>query len=297
VFASTAAQAADAVAAALAEGFSPDAIGEALSLAANQLLLRDDGRPKAWVSPNKPDGSVHGDSVGVHSCDTIHAWRNLAAIGDRRTHVTSLILAGYQVARDRAGRGEFTKWEPYPRPEHRDAVKGVAAESLLKELDDAIRDKNQIRAAALTARVGSEKPDAAKDVFALFRGYAISEDGALHAEKYFATASDEFGRARAAFKWRQLVALARVTASAYGYAAPGYKEACEVLKGGGRTAFRRVGTAHLFAARVRTAERDGQCPPYERLHYARTIFSRPTGTPFVALRVSITSLLCFTTKV
>jgi len=231
VFASTAAQAADAVAAALAEGFAPEAIGEALSLAANQLLLRDDGRPKAWVSPNKPEGSVHGDSVGVHSCDTIHAWRNLAAIGDRRTHVTSLILAGYQVARDRVSRPEFTKWEPYPRPEHRDAVKAVAADALLKELDAAIRDKDQIRAAALTARIGSEKPDAAKDVFALFRGYAVSEDGALHAEKYFATATDEFGRARAAFKWRQLVALARVTASAYGYAAPGHKEACEVLKG------------------------------------------------------------------
>lgn len=231
VFGSTAAQAAEAVAGALAEGFSPDAIGEALSLAANQLLLRDEGRIKAWASANKPEGSVHGDSIGVHSCDTIHAWRNLASIGDRRTHVTSLILAGYQVARDRGGRAEFTKWEPYPRADHRDAVKAVASDVLLKELDAAIRDKDQVRAAALTAQVGAERSDAAKDVFALFRGYAVSEDGALHAEKYFATATDEFARARSAFKWRQLVALARVTASAYGYAAPGHKEACEVLKG------------------------------------------------------------------
>jgi hypothetical protein len=231
IFGGTAAQAADAVASALAEGFTADAIGEALSLGANQLLLRDEGRPKAWAQPNKPEGSVHGDSVGLHCCDTIHAWRNLASVGDRRTQVTSLILAGYQVARDRGQRAEFKKWEPYPRAEHRDAVKGVATDSLLKELDAAIRDKDQVRAAALTARIGSEKPSAAKDVFALFRGYAISEDGALHAEKYFATTTDEFARARATFKWRQLVALARVTASQYGYAAPAHKEACEVLKG------------------------------------------------------------------
>ena len=109
-----------------------EAIGEALSLTANQLLLRDEGRPKAWASPNKPEGSVHGDSVGLHCCDTIHAWRNLAAAGDQRTRVTSLIIAGYQVARDRGARAEFTKWDPYPRAEHRDKVKGVAADALLK---------------------------------------------------------------------------------------------------------------------------------------------------------------------
>jgi hypothetical protein len=232
IFLGTPEQAGDATAAALAEGFSADAIGEALSLAANQLLLRDEGRPKAWAQPaaNKPEGSVHGDSIGVHACDTIHAWRNLASIGDRRTQVTSLILAAHEVARDRGNRAEFPKWEPYPRPEHRDLVKAVPADSLMKNLDAAIRDKDQVRAAALTARIGAEKPSA-KDVFALFRGYATSEDGALHAEKYFATTTDEFARARAAFKWRQLVALARVTASQYGYAAPAHKEACEVLKG------------------------------------------------------------------
>lgn len=233
VFGSTPAQAADAVAAAISEGFGTEAIGEALSLGANQLLLRDEGRPKQWAQPNmnKPEGSIHGDSIGVHACDAIHAWRNLASIGDRRTQVTSLILAGYEVARDRTNRVEFTKWEPYPRPEHRELVKGVPADSLMKQLDAAIRDKDQVRAAALTARIGAEKSGAEKDVFALFRGYATSEDGALHAEKYFATVTDEFARARAAFKWRQLVALARVTASQYGYAAPAHKEACEVLRG------------------------------------------------------------------
>jgi hypothetical protein len=231
LFASTPEQAAGAVAEALADGMSAEAIGEAISLAANQLVLRDEGRPKEWVSANKPVGSVHGDSVGVHACDTVHAWRNLSRAGDRRTQVTSLILAGFQVARDRAQRAEFLKWEPYPRADIREKVKGVAADSLMKELGGAIRDKDQARAAALTARIGAEKPESGKDVFGLLRTFAVSEDGALHAEKYYATTSDEFATMRAAFRWRQLAALARVTASAYGYPAPGVKEACELVKG------------------------------------------------------------------
>jgi hypothetical protein len=232
VFASTPEQGAGAVAAAMAEGIHPESVGEALSLAANQLLLRDEGRPKEWAQPNKPVGSVHGDSIGVHACDTVHAWRNLSRVGDRRSQVTSLILAGFQVARDRGNRPEFLKWDPYPRAEHLEKVRGVAADSLLKELDAAIRDKDQPRAAALTHRIGTENPDAARDVFALLRGFATTEDGALHAEKYYLTTSDEFAAGRPAFRWRQLVALARVSASEYGYPAAGVKEACELIKKG-----------------------------------------------------------------
>ncbi|MBA4062839.1 MAG: hypothetical protein C0501_03870 [Isosphaera sp.] len=231
VFGMSAADAAGAVAEALADGVAADAVGEALALAANQLVLRDDGRPKAWASANKPVGSVHGDSTGVHCCDTVHAWRNLARAGDRRAAVTSLILAGYQVARDRVSRAEFTTWEPYPRADAREQAKGVRADALLAALDEAVRGKDQARAAALTARLGAETPSAAKDVFALLRGFAVSEDGALHAEKFYGTAADEFAAGRAAFRWRHLTALARVTASAYGYPAPGYEEARELFKG------------------------------------------------------------------
>ncbi len=46
IFRGTPEQAADAAAAALAEGMDPTAIGEAISLAANQLVLRDNGRPR-----------------------------------------------------------------------------------------------------------------------------------------------------------------------------------------------------------------------------------------------------------
>jgi hypothetical protein len=67
--------------------------------------------------------------------------------------------------------------------------------------------------------------------------YAVSEDGHLHNEKYYRTASDEFARTRPAFRWRHVVALARVLASSYGldggdrpgHRAPGYEEACRLL--------------------------------------------------------------------
>jgi len=60
--------------------------------------------------------------------------------------------------------------------------------------------------------------------------FATSEDGALHAEKYYRTVCEEFAATRSAYRWRQLAALARVTASEYGFPAPGYADACRLLK-------------------------------------------------------------------
>ena len=68
-----------------------------------------------------------------------------------------------------------------------------------------------------------------RPVFDLLLRYAISEDGALHAEKFYRTASEEFASTRLAFRWRHLVALARVTASGYGHPAAGMAEAREFL--------------------------------------------------------------------
>ena len=62
-------------------------------------------------------------------------------------------------------------------------------------------------------------------MFDVLRKYAVSEDGALHAEKYYRTVAEEFAATRPAFRWRHLVGLARVTASEYGYPAPGHAEA------------------------------------------------------------------------
>lgn len=229
IFESTPDQAADAVAAALAEGMAPGAIGEAITLAANQLVLRDAGRSAREAQKGKPRGSVHGDSIGVHACDSANAWRNMAGAADPRNTVACLILGAFQVAHDRVQRGgDFLRWSPHPRPEDLEAVRNVAPDALMAELSSAIRGNDQMRACALAHRIG-ETGGGAGATFALLREFAVSEDGALHAEKYYRTSREEFAAARAPFRWRQVVALARVTASAYGQRAPGYAEACDLL--------------------------------------------------------------------
>ncbi|HVW38454.1 MAG TPA: hypothetical protein VHB99_14160, partial [Pirellulales bacterium] len=230
LFTSTPAQAAEAVAAALAEGMSAESIAEAISLTANQLVLRDSGRTAGQAQPNKAIGSVHGDSIGVHASDTAHAWRNIALASNDRNRAASLVMAGYQVARDRSARAtEFLEWKPRPYAEELAALPVRNGEELLKDLDGAIREKNQNLACALVHRYG-ESGYHAQPVFDLLLKYAISEDGALHAEKYYRTTSDEFANARPKFRWRQLISLARVTASECGQPAPGYQQACELLK-------------------------------------------------------------------
>jgi hypothetical protein len=231
VFGATPAAAAEAAAGALAEGFSPADVGEAIALAANQLVLRDSGRMKKQAQPNKPEGSVHGDGIGVHACDSIHAWRGISSVSTPRHQVASLILAAYHVARDRGYRAdEFMNWTPYPRAEHWTKIGAEKDRAvLLKKLDGVIREKDQGAACAVVQRL-HEIGCPATDVCAILRKFAISEDGALHAEKYYRTATQEFAAFRPAFKWRQLVALARVTASAYGFTAPGVAEAKQLLK-------------------------------------------------------------------
>ena len=222
--------AAEAVAAALAEGFVPDAVGEAMSLAANQLVLRDAGRLPREEWPGKPVGSVHGDSIGVHACDSANAWRNMARVGTPRNVFACLILGAYQVALDRDGRGPNNgHWDTLPVPYQLDRHKTTDKAELLAELDEAIRANLQARAVTITFHYGQQGHDP-RAVFDVLLKYGTSEDGALHAEKYYRTVSEEFATTRPAFRWRQLTALARVTASEYGRPAPGYAEACGLLK-------------------------------------------------------------------
>jgi hypothetical protein len=214
-------KAADAVAAAIAEGFSPAAISDAINLAANQLLLHDPGRVQADGAKQK--GSVHGDSVGLHASDAANAWRNIARVSNTRNAVAALIVGAYHTAGQHGGQLK----EAY-HAEELEKVKATDAASFLKQTEEAIKAGNQAVAAALVQKYG-EAGHPARAVFELLVKYGVSEDGALHAEKYYRTASEEFATARAAFKWRQLVSLARVTASEYGKPAPGYDEAKKLL--------------------------------------------------------------------
>ena len=230
LFEATPSGAAETVAGALADGMAPDAVGEALALAANQLVLRDVGRTERMVQPNKPLGSVHGDSIGVHACDSAHAWRGIAEVSNPRNQAACLILAGYQVALDRANRGgDFLEWKPRPYQEHLDRVTARDADGLIAELHSVIRQNDQAAACAVAHRYG-ELGYPAGPVFDTLLGYATSEDGALHAEKFYRTTSEDFASTRSAFRWRYVAALARVTASEYGQPAPGYAEACALLK-------------------------------------------------------------------
>ncbi len=230
IFSSLPDQAADAVAAALAEGFSPDAIGEAMGLAANQLVLRDTGRNVRQEWPGKPIGSVHGDSVGVHASDSANAWRNMSSVGSSRNVFACLILGAYQVAQDRVkGDGDYLNLPPLPIDQPWKRLKITEPNILLAELDTAIRDNLQAQACNVVQHYGQLNHDP-RLVFDLLLRYAVSEDGALHAEKYYRTTSEEFSRTRPTFRWRHLIALARVTASEYGRPAPGYQEGCELLK-------------------------------------------------------------------
>ena len=231
LFKSTPEQAAAAAAAALAEGIAPAAIGEALTLTANQLVLRDHGRPPNGESAGKPIGSVHGDSIGVHATDSANAWRNMARVSNPQNCCASLILGAYQVALDRVERGgDFQNWQPLPYGWQFEQVKKLTdPAAILRETDDAIRGNLQSRASALVHTYGQLGHDP-RPVFDLLLRYAVSEDGSLHAEKFYRTCAEEFAATRATYRWRHLVALARVTASEFGRPAPGVAEARSLLK-------------------------------------------------------------------
>jgi hypothetical protein len=226
-------QAGEAVAAALAEGFAPEHIGEAISLAANALVLR---QVEKWTGRGGPiPQRSHGDSPGVHASDATNAWRNIIRVSNPRNRAAGLMLA----AMDAANSFSWSAYEKeaFPHAEHLEKVTSKSPESLLKELDGAIRENDQMRAMAIAQRYG-EVGGQARPAFDLLLQFAVSEDGRLHAEKFYRTTSEEFASTRPSFRWRQVVALARVTASMYGYSqqdkkegrAPGYEEACRLLK-------------------------------------------------------------------
>ncbi len=218
---------AKAAASALAEGVDPTAIGEAISLAASLLVLRDGGRLPQHEDRLKPPGCVHGDSVGVHASDAANAWRNLARVSSGRNVFACVIIGAWQVARDRSASGNLLA-SPLPVKFHLDRLTETDADGLLARLDEAVQNNLQAHATAITHRYGElSLPE--DRLFGNLLKYAVSEDGALHAEKYFQTVWDDFHATRPSARWRHLTSLARVTASEFGKPAAGQLEARELL--------------------------------------------------------------------
>lgn len=234
-FSCTPAEAAEATGKALSEGYSVETIAEAVSLAASQLVLRDVGRVGNQASPGKPEGSVHGDSIGVHACDSANAWRRLALVTSGRHSAAATVLGAYQVALDRVARGgDFANWPRLPIVDWQSGRPYAEAPKLLEQLDEAIRSNAQAEATTLAAlyleQVNASQSNASIDsLFSMLARYATSEDGALHAEKFFRTVHDEYHAIRPEFRDNHVYALARVTASEFGNPAPGYAESLELL--------------------------------------------------------------------
>ena len=196
------------------------------SLAANQLVLRDPGRP-AGGPAGKPGAASTAIRSGVHASDAANAWRNIARVSNQRNTVASLIVGGVPHGRpDTAANCS----EPVPaarapgegarRPTRRRCSNET--EAAVKASDQALR----LRARRAATASWAARPGRCSTCCS---GTRVSEDGALHAEKYYRTVTEEFASSRPAFRWRQLAALARVTASEYGKPAPGMDEARRLL--------------------------------------------------------------------
>jgi hypothetical protein len=146
-------------------------------------------------------------------------------VSNARNTFASLICGAFHTAGQNGGQHN----EPYPKADELARIETKDAERMLQRTEAAIKEGNQAGAAALVHRYG-EQGHSARKIFDLLLRYAISEDGALHAEKYYRTVTEEFAATRRAYRWRHLVALARVTASEFGQTAPGYAEARQLLK-------------------------------------------------------------------
>src|SRR5262249_31070739 len=160
-------------AAALAEGFAAEDIGEAISLASNSLLLR-----------NIPNERTHGDSVGVHASDSAIAWRNIARVSNQRNQMASLVTAAFHTARPT--NYKHTDKLASPLAEHKEKITATDAAGLLKQAEGAIRENDQATTCAAIAKYGELGLDP-RPAFDLLLKFAISEDGRLHNEKYYRT--------------------------------------------------------------------------------------------------------------
>ena len=133
----------------------------------------------------------------MHASDAANAWRNIGRVSDRRNTYASLIVGAYHTAGQSGGLNP----QPYPFAEHDEKVRDIKPDDLLPEAEAAIKASDQARASPWSTAIGLlDRP--ARPVFDMLLRYAISEDGALHAEKYYRTVTEEFAATRPAFRWR-----------------------------------------------------------------------------------------------
>jgi hypothetical protein len=165
---------------------------------------------------------VHGASTGVHASDAANAWRHIARVGCAQHAFATLIAGAYHTA----GQSRYVGALPFDHDAEPCTLADPAA--LLAEIEGRIRERDQ-KGACQAARRYCALGHASEKLFALLLDFAVSQDGALHAEKYFRTAQDEHARARPRHRELYLVALTRVMASHFGFPAPGCEEARELL--------------------------------------------------------------------
>lgn len=137
------------------------------------------------------------------------------------------LVGAWQVARDRSYPGNLLA-EPLPAKHHLNRLSGLDSDALLVKLDEAVQNNLQAHATAVVQKL-SETSLPPERIFSSLLRYAVSEDGALHAEKYFYTVWDDFQTTRPSARWQHLIALSRVTASEFGKPAAGQEEARQLL--------------------------------------------------------------------
>lgn len=120
---------------------------EALSLAANRLVLHHPARTEKYSSSEKPAGCVHSASVRVHATDAANAWRNIARVCNHRNQIASLIVRAFHTA----GQTSRNTQDPYPYTTQLDKIRTKDAETLLSQIDKAVRSNDRARAFIDTA--------------------------------------------------------------------------------------------------------------------------------------------------
>ncbi|MDG2131244.1 MAG: hypothetical protein P8K08_24815 [Fuerstiella sp.] len=112
--------------------------------------------------------------------------------------MASMVVGAYHTATGRFN--TKTNESPHPADEQLEKFTSKDPARLLQQADWTIREKDRFPAAAVIQRY-SQLGQAARPVFDLMPGYATSQDGALHAEKYYRTVSEECGATPEAFRW------------------------------------------------------------------------------------------------